>query len=431
MNKKTQKSLSEITFLEEVFLWVQKKLKQSELIQSECNSYTQEGKQEFIELWKEVVVLFLRIKKEVKRNKYRRFFIFINYNKLIIRRYVLILYFEYLTKILEIFSEHEKFIRVLLKDNVKYDYGKIAVYIYKPSFLSLINTPSIFLTFNRGTIYSELLPLSKKEKMSLWSKRILYTDYKNIYFYIRNKFIKILFIFSKYIGKIIAKTKFSTRKKGLIQRKNIKEYVKIGKPWDIFLTRWNWNASNISIPWFWKHMSMYIWNGEFIKKNFIWKNIEKLYNETEYVIDATGRGTGIESLNIHLKEKDYLWVSRTVFSDEKIKRSIQNSVNNIDKKYDYIFDFYSDNNLVCSELILKSYSKESKNDTEIAIQLEKIGFNLTYPPNNFVTEIFNNNSNIKPIFFLDSIEKTGENFINTMSEFEQSQKRSRFSFFLK
>jgi hypothetical protein len=32
--------------------------------------------------------------------------------------------------------------------------------------------------------------------------------------------------------------------------------------------------------------------------------------------------------------------------------------------------------------------------------------------------------------FLDSIEKTGKNFLSTKKEFEKSKKRSRFSFML-
>ena len=41
--------------------------------------------------------------------------------------------------------------------------------------------------------------------------------------------------------------------------------------------------------------------------------------------------------------------------------------------YDHIFNFHSDKNQVCSELVLKSYAKEFKWDEGIDIELENIG----------------------------------------------------------
>ncbi|MDQ7023015.1 MAG: hypothetical protein Q9M97_05815 [Candidatus Gracilibacteria bacterium] len=67
----------------------------------------------------------------------------------------------------------------------------------------------------------------------------------------------------------------------------------------------------------------------------------------------------------------------------------------------------------------------------IEIELENIGISLTYPPNNFIDILKEGKQNIKPIFFIDSIEKIGENFISTKKEFIKSRKRSRSSLFLK
>ena len=40
------------------------------------------------------------------------------------------------------------------------------------------------------------------------------------------------------------------------------------KPGDILLTRGNWNATNLSIPGFWKHMAMYIGTGEYVLDHY-------------------------------------------------------------------------------------------------------------------------------------------------------------------
>jgi len=46
----------------------------------------------------------------------------------------------------------------------------------------------------------------------------------------------------------------------------------------------------------------------------------------------------------------------------------------INREYDYLFNYYSDQSFVCSELITKSYLKDSENDEGLTIELQKIGF---------------------------------------------------------
>ena len=178
-------------------------------------------------------------------------------------------------------------------------------------------------------------------------------------------------------------------------------------------------------------MSMFLWNWEFLKKNFSWdyKFLKSLDDEKNYVIEATWKWVNILDIFEFVSHNDYLWVSRTKFKKEKILRTLKKAIENYKKPYDHIFNFYSDNSVVCSELVIKSYSKDFEKDDFIEVKLEKISGQLTYPPNNFVWEIFSN-KNLEPIFFIDSIEKTWENFVSDNKEFKKSAKRSRFSFML-
>jgi uncharacterized protein YycO len=57
---------------------------------------------------------------------------------------------------------------------------------------------------------------------------------------------------------------------------------------------------------------------------------------------------------------DYLGISRTKFNEEKILRAIKKALENYQKPYDFVFNFYSNNSLVCSELVIKSYFKDFK-----------------------------------------------------------------------
>ncbi|MBS8121652.1 YiiX/YebB-like N1pC/P60 family cysteine hydrolase [Candidatus Vampirococcus lugosii] len=126
---------------------------------------------------------------------------------------------------------------------------------------------------------------------------------------------------------------------------------------------------------------------------------------------------------------------RTTFSENKIKRAIGKVISNVNKDYDFSFDFNSDKYFVCSELIIKSYMKEYKNDEGLDITLKRILYSISYEPNEIVKKAFyeknSNNKQIYPILFIDSILKKKKNFINTNEEFLKSYKRSRTSIFLK
>ena len=51
---------------------------------------------------------------------------------------------------------------------------------------------------------------------------------------------------------------FTRRNTGRIEAVHIENIQTMILPGDVLITRRNWAATNISIPGFWKHMSMYI-----------------------------------------------------------------------------------------------------------------------------------------------------------------------------
>jgi uncharacterized protein YycO len=73
-----------------------------------------------------------------------------------------------------------------------------------------------------------------------------------------------------------------------------------------------------------------------------------------------------------VSNNDYLGVSRTKFSQEKILRTIKKALENFKKPYDFVFNFYSNNSVICSELVIKSYSKDFEEDYFLEVTLEKI-----------------------------------------------------------
>lgn len=429
-----RKIFRKINQIEKEYKKLKQDLDKQNLLKSKKNSYLKEDKDEFKKVWRRYIVFFDSLKTLLRYSSYRRFFFVINYNKLVLRKYLVHFYFRVLLDLLNSFWKHEEFIRVFLDENFKKDYWIYAKYIYLPKYINIFNTPKIFIEPFKRYIDKKVYKLVYELKEFDWKNR-LDADYSNLFFWLKYRVDKLLFIIIKFIWNLIAHTRFTTRKYGLIKEKNLLKYLDVAKPWDILLTRWNWNASNISIPGFWKHMSMYLWTWEYLKNHFKWDYIEELNNETNYIIEATSLWVNIVNIRDLVEHNDYLGVFRTNFSKDKIKRSIKSALSNVWKWYDFIFNYYSDKKLVCSALVLKSYAKENEKDEGIEVELEKISIWLAYPPNNFVKKVieewFKYNPEIDGIFFIDSYEKNWENFVNTVDKLLKSWKRSRFSMFLK
>lgn len=429
-----KKIYKKIFQIEKEYKILKSDLDKEPLLNSKINHYLKDDKEQFKIFWKRYIKFFDKLKKLLKASKYRNFFFFINYNKLVLNKYLVHFYFNAILDLLKSFWKHEVFIRVFLDENFLKDYWVYAKYIYLPKYINVINTPRIFIKPFKDFIDKEIYKLLD-DIIDLNINRTINADYNNLFFWIKYRVDKLIFIISKYIWNFISRTRFTTRKHPLVTKTNLSKYVEIAEPWDILLTRWNWNASNISIPWFWKHMAMYIWTWRYLKKHFKWYYIDELQDESNYIIEATWKWIDIVEIHEFASHIDYLWVARTTFSKEKIKRTINNALLNLWKGYDFIFNFYSDKKLVCTALILKSYAKENRKDEWIDIELEKIGISLTYPPNNFINKLIEENQKKSPliewVFFIDSIEKTWENFVSSVPELLKSWDRPKLSIFLK
>jgi len=417
-----------ILILEQKYTKINKRFWELNILKSKEYQYLQEDKNELKKIWLEYIIIFDNLKNLLRFSRYRKYIFFLDYNKIVLNKYLIHLYFKILSDLIIHFWKHEDFIRLFLEENFKKDYWYYAKYIYKIRFINIFNVPKIFLQVLKSKMDSKIFEKIKEIPEIKYNIKTQ-TDYLNIFYYVKNRFYKIIYVLSKNIWYLISHTKFSNREVWFITKENIDKYLEKARPWDIFLSRENWWASNISIPWFWKHMSMYIWTWDFLLKNFDLKS-QNINKAAYYIIEATWKWVNIVDIYNFVHKNDYLWVYRTVFTNNKIKRVIEKSLKNLWKWYDFIFNYYSEKRLVCSSLILKSYAKENEDDEWIDIELEQIWLALTYPPNNFALKA-NYDKNIEAIFFIDSEEKTQTNFIWTRDDLLKSYKRPKYSIFLK
>lgn len=156
-----------------------------------------------------------------------------------------------------------------------------------------------------------------------------------------------------------------------------KEFEKIRstlRPGDILIKRNDRQVSNFGISGFWTHSAIYLGsledinqyfeglpmlNGqqasEFIRENY-YEAFQKFSQQKQMIIEAVGKGVIISPLE-HIAKVDYFAGFRPNLPREEIFRSMLNACSYYGTPYDFLFDFESDDALVCSELIYKSYSE--------------------------------------------------------------------------
>lgn len=159
------------------------------------------------------------------------------------------------------------------------------------------------------------------------------------------------------------------------------------KPGDIFLNRSDNYISNIGIPGFWTHASLYIGdrnerNEFFANDNASMKwviaqgessgNFEKLLLKdfkTSYqfqvndlgdfkIIESVSEGVVISSFEAGTK-KEGIVVLRPLLEKKEIAAAIYKAFSEVSKPYDYDFDFSTDNRIACTELVYKVYESSS------------------------------------------------------------------------
>jgi hypothetical protein len=147
------------------------------------------------------------------------------------------------------------------------------------------------------------------------------------------------------------------------------------RPGDIFLERRNWFMSNAFLPGFWPHAALYIGTTadmekmELIRKTdggwtsdhpSIREHLPELLapaedGEAHTVIESVSEGVILNSLTESM-HADYVAVLRPHrLSEAERAQAIVRAFGHVGKPYDFEFDFFSADKLVCTELVYRSY----------------------------------------------------------------------------
>jgi hypothetical protein len=206
------------------------------------------------------------------------------------------------------------------------------------------------------------------------------------------------------------------------------------KPGDILLERRNWSLSNAFLPGFWPHAALYIGNLEDLRRlGVVDPDKPAQVNLEEYLKPAPdgGEHTVIESLSegvifnslTESMHADYIAVLRPRLAEAEIAAAIVEAFKHQGKPYDFEFDFFTSDKLVCTELVYRAYEgmlhfdlvRVMGRDTLPALELAR----------KYARERGRENRELDFVLFLDAVQATGRARRATEEEFCESADRPR------
>ena len=227
------------------------------------------------------------------------------------------------------------------------------------------------------------------------------------------------------------------RNQGLIEPQQVEDLRKLLQPGDILIERRNWFLSNAFLPGFWPHAALYLGEADELEAMGLhedrrvsphWDDFLKLDAAGHHpvVIEAISEGVVFTSLEHSVGEADAIAVLRPKLTDAQRREAIARAFSHYGKPYDFEFDFFSTDRLVCSEVCFRAY------DGMFTLPLTNIMGRLTLPVNTFVQVhadgLEAGNSPFDLVQFLDLDMKTGRAFVASESDFVDTLKRSGFTF---
>jgi hypothetical protein len=137
------------------------------------------------------------------------------------------------------------------------------------------------------------------------------------------------------------------------------------KPGDILLERRNWYLSNAFLPGFWPHAALYVGRIEDLRALEIADDPTLQPHLEDYlasasdgrdhtVIESVSEGVIFNSLTESM-HADYVAVLRPRLSDAEIGQAIVRAFRHRGRPYDFEFDFFTADKLVCTELVYRAY----------------------------------------------------------------------------
>lgn len=137
------------------------------------------------------------------------------------------------------------------------------------------------------------------------------------------------------------------------------------RPGDILIERRNWYLSNAFLPGYWPHAALYVGTAEELRAlgvaddPRVAKKLGEFSGRDEHghafaVIEAMSEGVVFTSLDYSAGHADGVAVLRPRVDDAARREIVARAFDHAGKPYDFDFDFFSSDKLVCTEVVYRS-----------------------------------------------------------------------------
>jgi hypothetical protein len=228
-------------------------------------------------------------------------------------------------------------------------------------------------------------------------------------------------------------TRFARSTRRLIDDAKLALFSAALAPGDIILERRNWYLSNVGLPGFWPHAALHLGTqrqilGAFaelaeVKSAFgdlnahfqktapkAWATLGERDAEghERSIIEAVSEGVVTASVE-HSCAADYVAALRPELGAVARVRAIERALSFWGRPYDFNFDFLTDDQLVCSELVVKAYEAPPPGEKSLDVPYVELLGRRAVPPTEIVRAfragLGKPDAQLKFVYFLDGREE--------------------------
>ncbi len=184
-----------------------------------------------------------------------------------------------------------------------------------------------------------------------------------------------------FVSTWLGNTRVRQRKGGpRVTPQHLVEMRRILKPGDILIERQDWFLSRAFMPGYWAHAAIYVGDAETVAAlgladhQWVAPKWEAFRTSGSDILEAVPAGVRMTTLEHCIGVADSAAILRPRLSEAEVKTAVARAFRDVGKPYDFEFDFFSGDKIVCTELVYRAYAES------IQFELVDVLGRKTLPP---------------------------------------------------
>jgi hypothetical protein len=237
----------------------------------------------------------------------------------------------------------------------------------------------------------------------------------------------------KEVARWAGDTRVVDQDRRLISDAQIAEMRKVMRPGDVLVERRNWYLSNVGLPGFWPHAALFVGTPDEIRALFdrdpdtrarfgsfsehlakkhpnVWSALQgkDTQSHPHAILEAVSEGVVVSSFE-HSCGADYVAALRPRLPLVEVAAALDRAFDFFGRPYDFNFDFGTDDQVVCSELVVKAYEPKTPEGPGLRIPFITVAGRRAVPPTELVRAFGSDRGKESPqldfVYFLDGRER--------------------------